>query len=411
MLGVDEAVERILALVRPCDPVSLPLRGARGMVLAREVIAPENVPPFRNSAMDGYALLAADTAPAGLETPVSLPVSGAVAAGDPPGAVLAPGAAIRIMTGAPMPAGADAVVRFEETDEGSIGRLPDRAFVAIHRAASPLDNVREAGEDVRAGSVLLEAGRALRPADLGLLAAAGLTEAVVCRRPRVAILSTGNEVVDPQGPLPPGAIRDSNATTLAAMAESWGAEAFALGIARDRLDHLAERLAAARGADMIVTSGGVSLGDFDMVKDALRAAGDIAVWQVRMKPGKPLAFGRIGGAPFLGLPGNPVAAAVSFEIFGRPAIRRMLGFSDVAPATVDALLLEELDNRGMRRHYVRAVVEQDAQGRWTARTAGAQGAGVLSSLSRANALLVLPESVERAMPGERYPAIMLDRAC
>ncbi|MGI9254106.1 MAG: molybdopterin-binding protein [Thermomicrobiales bacterium] len=179
---------------------------------------------------------------------------------------------------------------------------------------------------------------------------------------------------------------------------------------RDHLDDLTQRLAAARDADMIVTSGGVSLGDFDMVKDALRAVGDIAVWQVRMKPGKPLAFGTIGGAPFLGLPGNPVAAAVSFEVFGRPAIRRMLGFQDVAPVTIPGRLLEEIDNRGMRRHYVRAIAERGEGGEWTARTAGTQGAGVLSSLSRANSLLVIPETVERAMPGDVYPLILLDGA-
>ncbi len=408
MLGVDEAVERVLALVAPSAPTRMPLRQARGLVLAEPIIAPESVPPFRNSAMDGYAVIAADTGTARADAPVMLDVTGAIAAGDAPGGELRTGEAIRIMTGAPMPEGADAVVRFEETDETGRSSRPDRAKVAVFRAAKSWDNVRPAGEDIEAGAVMLPAGRVLRPADLGMMAAVGLVTAPVHRRPRVAILSTGDEVQDPGSRLRPGTIRDSNTTTLAAMAEQWGAEVLTLGIARDRLDDLKERLSAARGADLIVTSGGVSLGDFDMVKDALNAVGDIRIWQVRMKPGKPLAFGRIGEAPFLGLPGNPVAAAVSFEVFGRPAIRRMLGYNDVAPVMVAACLTEEIDNRGMRRHYVRAVVEQDNAGGWTVRAAGAQGAGVLSSLSRANALLVIPETVERADPGDTFPAILLD---
>jgi molybdopterin molybdotransferase len=224
----------------------------------------------------------------------------------------------------------------------------------------------------------------------------------------VAILSTGDEVVEPGDPLPFGKIRNSNTTTLAALARGWGAETETLGIARDRLPDLAGKLERAAGCDLIVTSGGVSLGDYDIVKDALRRTGEIAVWQVRMKPGKPLAFGRVGGVPLLGLPGNPVAAAVSFVVFGRPAIRRMLGHRLLAPRTVEAVLAEPLDNRGMRRHYVRARLERGADGGWTATTAGAQGAGVLSSLARADALLVVPEAIERAEPGMRFPAILLD---
>jgi molybdopterin molybdotransferase len=408
LLSVDDAVSRVLSMTALTAPVILPLLEARGMVLAGPVIAPENVPPFRNSAMDGYAVIAADTGGAAFSTPVALRVTGAIAAGDSPRGTVTPGTAIRIMTGAAMPDGADAVVRFEETDEDLSGRRPDREVVRINRPAQPWDNVRPAGEDIAAGGCILEAGRELRAADLGMLAAVGMTETRVHRRPRVAILSTGDEVRPPGASRPPGTIRDSNMTTLAAMATAWGAEVQTLGIARDRLADLSERLSAAAGADMIVTSGGVSLGDFDMVKDALRQAGDIAVWQVRMKPGKPLAFGAIGGAPFLGLPGNPVAAAVSFEIFGRPAVRKMLGHRDLAPRTVAVRLLEDIDNRGMRRHFVRALVERDDSGLLTARTAGTQGAGVLSSLSRANALLVVPETVERASPGDMLEAILLD---
>ncbi|HYO29470.1 MAG TPA: gephyrin-like molybdotransferase Glp, partial [Thermomicrobiales bacterium] len=318
---------------------------------------------------------------------------------------------VRIMTGAALPDGADAVVRFEETDEGVIGNRPERTGeVRIFHPAREWDNVRHAGEDVEEGSGVLPAGRHLRPPDLGLLAALGETSARVHRRPKVALLSTGDEVVRPGTALAPGLIHDSNTTTLAAMAKAWGAEIIELGIAGDRLDELRARLRGGEGADLIVTSGGVSVGDFDLVKDALQAEGDIDIWQVRMKPGKPLAFGQAGGVPLLGLPGNPVAAAVSFEVFGRPAIRRMLGFHDLGPRTVTVTLTEPLDNRGMRRHYVRASLDRLATTEWVARTAGAQGAGVLSSLSRADGLLVVPEHVERAEPGMRFEAILFDWA-
>ena len=411
LLSVDDALERVLTAVNPLPPVDLPLLAARELVLTDAVVAECDVPPFRNSAMDGYAVRAEETAGASLGEPVRLRVAGLVAAGSPERWTLGPGSAIRIMTGAAMPAGADAVVRFEETDEGTTGSRPDQnGEVEIFRPARTRDNVRPAGEDVAKGTLVFPAGRRLRPSDLGLLAALGRTSVRVHRRPRVALLSTGDEVVAPGAPLAPGLVRDSNTTTLAAMAASWGAKVSELGIAGDRLDDLRSRLREGQGADLIVTSGGVSVGDFDFVKDALRAEGDIAIWQVRMKPGKPLAFGRTGGVPLLGLPGNPVAAAVSFEVFGRPAVRKMLGYRDVMPRTVKVTLAEPLDNRGMRRHYVRATIERDEGDGWIGRPAGAQGAGVLTSLSRANALLVVPEDVERAEPGMRLDAILLDGA-
>jgi molybdopterin molybdotransferase len=230
----------------------------------------------------------------------------------------------------------------------------------------------------------------------------------VHRRPTVAVISTGDEVVDPGQPIRPGQIRNSNSSTLAAMAKRLGAIPILLGVARDNIDSLTDRLHAARNADLIVTSGGVSLGDYDMVKDVLRAEGEIAIWQVRMKPGKPLAFGTVGGKPLLGLPGNPVAAAVSFEQFGRPAIMRMLGRPDLFAPTVEARLLERIDNRGQRRHFVRARVEAVRDGEFTVRVAGDQGAGVLSSLCRANGLLVIPERIEVAEPGMRLTVQMID---
>jgi molybdopterin molybdotransferase len=255
---------------------------------------------------------------------------------------------------------------------------------------------------------VLSAGSRLRPAEIGILASLNRATAFVHRRPRVAILSTGDEVIDIGPPLRPGQIRNSNSYTLAAMVSRLGGVPLLLGIARDTVPDLTESLAAGRAADLIVTSGGVSLGDYDMVKDVLQAEGEIAIWQVRMKPGKPLAFGHVGGTPLLGLPGNPVAAAVSFEQFARPAILTMLGRRDLAIPTIEATLTERLNNRGFRRHYVRARVERDPSGDYVVRTAGDQGAGVLSSLASANGLLVVPEELEFAEPGMRLLVQMVD---
>ena len=409
MLGVEEALDRILAAFSPLPAGDVALGDALDLVLAEEVVAGEDVPPFRNSAMDGYAVRAEDTTGAGFDRPIRLRVVGQVAAGATPPGAIRPGEAIRIMTGAPMPEGADAVVRFEETDEpveGPSGGLPES--VAVFRGAKPWDNARPAGEDVARGSVVLAAGTRLRPPELGLLAALNQTTVRVVRRPRVAILSTGNEVIGPGPALCPGQIRDSNGVTLMTMARRWGAEPVGLGICPDAAGALRDVLTAEHGADLLVTSGGVSLGDYDLVKDVLRAEGEIALWQVRMKPGKPLAFGRVRGVPLLGLPGNPVAAAVSFEQFGRPAIRRMQGRSDLSAPVIEATLTERLTNRGQRRHYVRAKVEADGRGRYLVRTAGDQGAGVLSSLARANGLLVVPEHLEVVEPGTRLPVQMVD---
>jgi molybdopterin molybdotransferase len=407
MLDVDSARERILAAFSPLPPVEVPLIEASGLVLAVNVVARNSVPPFRNSAMDGYAVRASDTAAASWTAPIALMVIGEAAAGQAAIRRVGEGQAVRIMTGAVMPEGADAVVRFEETDQpATAGCACDE--VRILRAAKRLDNVREAGEDIAAGAIVASRGTTLGPAVLGLLASVGQSRTRVYRRPIVGVLSTGNELVEPSRDLEPGMIRDSNAYVVAAMAKQWGAEVRMLGIARDTVPDLTEKLDDARRVDLIVTSGGVSLGDYDLVKDVLRSEGDVAIWQVRMKPGKPLAFGHIGRTPLLGLPGNPVAAAVSFLLFGRPVIRRMLGHDELEPPMVEAVAADSLDNRGQRRHYVRVRLEPSVGGPPVAVSVGEQGAGVLSSLAAADALLVVPESLERVEPGTRLRAIPLD---
>jgi molybdopterin molybdotransferase len=255
---------------------------------------------------------------------------------------------------------------------------------------------------------VLPTGTQLGPAEIGVLAALNRSTVRVFRRPVVAVLSTGDEVVEVGSELRPGQIRNSNSYTLAAMVARAGGEPLVVGIARDSLAELRAKLAEAQHADFIITSGGVSLGDYDMVKDVLQSEGSIAIWQVRMKPGKPLAYGAIKGVPLLGLPGNPVAAAVSFLQFGLPAIRKMRGLRELDLPVVEATLTERLDNRGHRRHFVRACLEGNPRDGYAVRAAGDQGAGVLSSLVRANGLLIIPEELEIAEPGTRLPVQIID---
>jgi molybdopterin molybdotransferase len=403
-LDVDSARERIVAAFAPLPAVSIPLLDALGMVLAEDIVAGEPLPPFSNSAMDGYAVRSSDLFPATSASPVVLRVIGQVPAGLPATVRVEPGSAVRIMTGAPIPPGADAVVRFEETDE------PDssRELVAVYRAVRPGDNVRPVGEDMAAGDTVLTAGSALRPAEIGLLAAVGRTEVAVHRRPKVAILATGDEIVDPGDPMFPGQIRNSNSSILAALVKRTGGDPIMLGVARDSIEELKAKLAQATQTDLIITTGGVSAGDYDFVKNVLQSEGAIALWRVRIKPGKPLAFGRIDRLPLLGLPGNPVAAAVAFEQFARPAIKTMLGHPDLSIPSIQATLLDRVENRGGCRNFVRVRVEYEDDGRYVARLAGQQGSGILTSLARCNGLLVIPEELEVAEPGTILSAQMLD---
>lgn len=412
MIRVDAALRAILAEVAPLPAVAVPILDALGLVLAETIVATENIPPFRNSAMDGYAVRAADIATASRAHPTTLRVIGESPAGYAPSGEVGPGTAIRIMTGAPLPPGADTVVRFEETDEPTRGHAPqvsqERDEIGIAVAQRRWSNVREAGEDIRAGETVLHPGGVLRPPEMGILAALGRATVQVHRRPIVAIVSTGDEVVDLGATPRPGQIRNSNSYTLAALVQRYGGIPRLLGVARDTVADLTATLTAARDADLIVTSGGVSVGDYDMVKDVLRAEGEIAIWQVRMKPGKPLAYGQLGDKPFLGLPGNPVAAYVSFELFARPIILRQLGHTVLDKPTVTARLAAPVDNRGGRRHFVRAEVTEGPRGP-VVRPTGEQGSGVLTALIRANGLLVVPDGTERLDVGDLAEVLLLHR--
>ena len=389
VLSVEEALEQILATVRVLEPERVPILEALGRVLAEEVAADRDIPPLPNSAMDGYAVRAADVA----HIPARLRVIAEAPAGRLCPAEVAPGTAVRIMTGAPIPAGADTVIPFEHT-------RTDDEWVEVLREVRPGANVREAGEDVRAGQVVLNPGRVLRPQEIGMLAALGRTEVAVVRRPRVAILATGDEVVPPWETPGPGQIRDANSYTVAAQVRRYGGIPLILGIVRDEEALVREgiRRALAERADLIVTSGGVSIGDFDLVKGVLATEGEMRFWSLNMKPGRPLAFGVVGGVPLVGLPGNPVSAMIATELFVRPAVLKMQGFTDWPWPELRARLTDPITRKDGRRHYLRVRL-RETDGGWEATLTGDQGSGILSSLVQADGLAVIPEDVDHLPAG------------
>jgi molybdopterin molybdotransferase len=366
--------------------------------------------------MDGYAVRAADTAGAREASPVRLRVIGELAAGYIFEGEVAPGTAVRIMTGAPIPRGADSVVPFEETDETqgrSVGSFAKGTTdVAVLQEARPAANVRPAGEDVRRGDLVLRQGTALGPAQIGVLASLGRATAPVYRRPVVAILSTGDELLDPGEPPEPGRIYDSNTYSVAAMVAEAGGIPKRLGIARDTLETVTAKLREGLDADLLITSAGVSRGDYDVVKDVLAKEGEIDFWTVRMRPGKPLAVGAFPSGdrrvPHLGLPGNPVSSMMTFELFGRPAIYKMLGKAGWERPSVRAVAEERIENYDERRVYARGVLAL-RDGRYYVSLTGPQGSGVLTSMTLANALAVVPEDVASIEPGDEVDCLVLDK--
>ncbi|HLX58327.1 MAG TPA: gephyrin-like molybdotransferase Glp [Ktedonobacteraceae bacterium] len=402
MISVEEALTRMLAEISPLTVTHIPLHEALGLVLAEDIIAREDIPPFANSAMDGFALLSKDSRPRDGQ-PARLRVTGTIAAGYVSEHAVTGGTAMRIMTGAPVPPGADAVIQVELTRSDS----PDSDWVELLEPVEPGNNIRPAGEDMRDGQIVLARGTEVGPWEIGILATLGWATVPVIRRPRVAILGTGDEVIDIDQPLRPGKIRNSNSYLLEAAVRRAGAIAHRLGIARDTVESLREKFAEAMQSDLIITSGGVSVGDFDLVKDIMSEQGAINFWRINMRPGKPVAFGHIGHAPLLGLPGNPVSAAVTFELFGRPVIRKMLGHTRLLRQQIEVIVEDGVSDRAMRRHYVRAQVAW-RDGHFVARTTGNQGSNIMTSLLNANALLIVPEGGAVVHPGDSARAMMLD---
>jgi molybdopterin molybdotransferase len=411
MISVEEAQERLLSHVRVLGKEEVPILDSLGQVLAHDVRSTINVPPLDNSAMDGYALQARDTAGAQPESPRLLRVIDTVAAGSISDEAVIPGTAIRIMTGAPIPKGADSVVRFEDTDETARQKGGPIAEVGICIAAKEGENIRRAGEDILQGQVTLAAGTIIRPAEVGVLASLGMSTVPVIRRPIVAIVATGNELVEVGQPLPLGKIYNSNSYSVAALVRRYGGVPQVLGIALDSKESLVAALRRGLDADMLITSGGVSVGDYDIVKEVLAQEGEIGFWRVRMKPGKPLAFGQIKGVeksvPHLGLPGNPVSSMVAFEMFARPAILKMMGKRNLTKPTIEAILEDRILNKDGRRVFTRAIVERRGA-KYFARLTGPQGSGVLTSMSLANGLVVVPEKVAEVKPGDTIRVMMLD---
>jgi len=407
MLTPTEAARLILEHIAPLPAVRRSLREALDLVLAEDVASPIDLPPWDNSAMDGYAARSGDVAGASPERKVVLAVVESVAAGQFPARPIGPGQATRIFTGAPLPAGADTVVRQEDTEGGG----PDRVTVVTGRDARK--NVRYRGEDIRKGEIVLPAGTPLGPAQLGVLASIAQGAPLVHRAPRVAFMGSGDEIVDLDRSaeiLAGKKIATSNSYTLHALIRRAGGIPVDLGLARDTKDSLREHLGAARDADLLVTTAGVSVGEHDFVREVLAELGcDMKLWRIRMRPGAPLGFGLLDRTPWIGLPGNPVSTMVTFELFVRPAIRRLLGHPLPFRRTVPVCVGEPITLGPKLRHFLRAVVRPEgAGGGLVARLTGPQGSGILTSMARANALLIVPEDRAEVSTGETLTALLLD---
>jgi molybdopterin molybdotransferase len=413
MISVEEALQKVLGEISVLEAESSPILDTLGQVLAEDIKSDINVPPLDNSAMDGYAIRSADTIGASENTPRYLKVIDTVIAGSISKKEVIPGTAIRIMTGAPIPIGTDTVVQFELTNEE---KNTDSTKIGILEEIRPDLNIRRAGEDIARGTLALRKGTVIRPSEIGLMASLGHSSIKVIRRPVVAVFSTGNELVEIDNALPEGKIHDSNAYSIAALVKKYGCIPKVLGIARDDEAELVGKLKQAQDADMVLTTGGVSMGDYDMVKDILARDGQMVFWKVRVKPGKPLAFGKIKGRdkngrmksiPHLGLPGNPVSCMVSFELFVRPALLKMMGKKNIAKPIVAAILEETIENDAGRRLYNRAIVEK-RNGHYYARMTGSQSSGILTSMSLANGLVIIPEERKTVKKGETVQTLMLD---
>ncbi len=403
MISVEAALEKILSHIQPLGFEKVSLLESQGRVIAEDIYASRDIPPLDNSGMDGYAVRYEDIQHASPSQPVCLEIIEDLPAGSVSKKIVEKGQAIRIMTGASIPRGADAVVQVEDTTK------EDR-FAQIFRAVPFGENIRRAGEDVGKGDRVISKGDLIRPAEVGMLASVGRSFVSVFQRPLVAILCTGEELVDVDGRLDEAKIVSSNSYTLAAQVKDSGAIPIQLGIARDRKEDIEEKLRQGIRADVLISSAGISVGDYDLVKDVLKDLGmEMVFWKVAMKPGKPLAFGTIAGKPAFGLPGNPVSSMVSFEQFVRPSLLKMMGHHQLFRPTIEAILKEDIQKEPGRRHYIRALVSFEKD-RYFVTTTGAQGSGILRSMVRANGLVVIPENRDIVKAGEKVLVQLLDRS-
>jgi molybdopterin molybdotransferase len=404
MLSVTEARKRILSHFETLSPETIPLVACKDRVLAQDLAAAHDLPLFDNSSMDGFAVRSADSS----DARVNLHVVADIPAGTAPTVILDTGQAARIMTGAQLPKGADAVIPVEDTDftsrEAGTAAPKTVSFARIVKAG---ENVRPRGTDLKAGDVVLKKGRVLRPQDLGLMAGLGILNVEVFKRPRVALLSSGDELLEAGAPLEPGKIHDSNSFTLAALVESTGADVIKLGVAKDTREsvHAHFEKAIAENADLILSSAGVSVGAFDYIKEVIESNGQLDFWRVNMRPGKPLAFGKYRRVNFIGLPGNPVSAFVGFEVFVRVALEKLAGCPHGGRRTVRVRCEQQVDSDG-RESYLRATLREE-NGVFQATLTGHQGSGNLLSLVQADALLIIPAGVKCVPAGQEVEAFLL----
>jgi molybdopterin molybdotransferase len=412
MISVEEALATILGEVKELGKEKRSILDSLGQVIAQDIVSPVNIPSNENSAMDGFALKARDVKNASKVKPVRLKIIGEVPAGTWPLVAVADGECVKIMTGGIVPQGADTVVPVELTSAYKNGQQSGGENVEIFSELETGANIRRPGEDISKGEKIISYGKMIRPAEVGVLASLGIRDVEVIKRPRVAILATGNELVDLKDKLGPGMLYNSNSYGLAAQVIKYGGVPTILGIARDNISKLTEYIQKAFKYDLLVTSGGVSVGEYDLVKKVLSEKGKMSFWQVRMKPGKPLAFGVLSGEegrkiPHLGLPGNPVSCMLGFEIFGRPVIRKMMGSHDTPRVTVKATFEDSVVNSDGRRIFTRVLVEKK-DGQFFARLTGSQSSGVLTSMVKANGLAVIPEDQPKVERGDTVDVMLID---
>jgi molybdopterin molybdotransferase len=402
MIPVEEALDKVLSSIQPLGSEKVSILEALGRVCVEDILANRDIPPFNNSGMDGYAVRSEDIQYASPQHPVQLEVIEDLPAGFVPKKRVERGNGIRIMTGALIPEGADAVVPVE-------GSKKEGNFVSIFVSSLPGEYIRKAGEDVKKGECVISAGDLINPAEIGMLASLGRSSVAVYQRATVAILCTGEELVDVDGNLDGVKIVSSNSYSLAAQVKDCGAIPIQLGIARDRKEEIKEKLLQGIRADVLISSAGVSVGDYDFVKDVLNDMGvEIVFWKVAMKPGMPVVFGTVQGKPVFGLPGNPVSSMVSFEQFVRPSLLKMMGHRQLFRPVIDAILKEDIQKRPGRRHFMRAFVAFE-KGQYFVTPTGAQGSGILKSMVKANGLMVIPEDREIVKAGEKVKVQLLDR--
>jgi len=400
MITVKNALERVLESVSPLGIERLDILSAQGKILGEDICSQRSIPPKDNSAMDGYALRAEDTRGASRENPVVLRVIEDIPAGYLARKSVGRGEASRIMTGAFLPEGSDSILRVEDTEK-------DGDRVKIFVEVSKGQDVRFCGEDVKEGEKVLTKGTLIRPAEIGMLASLGRSIVSVRQSPLVAVLSTGDELVDIDGDVSQGKIVSSNSYSLAAQIAECGASVLQVGIAKDTREDLREKFEACMRADIVISSGGVSVGDYDFVKDVISSLGAIDFWRVAMRPGRPLAFGKLGSKFLFGLPGNPVSAMVSFEQFVRPAILKMAGHRNIFRGTIRAAMQQTIKKNTGLTYFLRGIINEE-DGRYTVRTTGEQGSGILKSMVLANCLIILPEEISVANEGDEVLVQVLD---